>query len=289
MMCRLIRANFSRLLRSGVFRLYTAFSGGLGLFVVLMRYIDWQKNKQRYIELDLPVEFHTIDGIAFVGMLYLLFAVPVFVGIFLGTEYSDGTIRNKLVVGHKRSDIYLANLITCASGTLIGAGLNLLINFTLGTALCGLEVLTVSEITKITLFTFISLVSTTAVMVLVAMVVNSKAGASVSVIIITMIMFFTTITLANKLEQPEYYEDMAYYNTETQQMEITEHEKNPNYIEGTKRKVYQTVYDVMPTSHIYEYAMLSDEKTGKYTVYDCIILTVTTALGILIFRRKDLK
>lgn len=34
-------------------------------------------------------------------------------------EYSDGTIRNKIAVGHTRMDIYLANVIVCyAAGVL---------------------------------------------------------------------------------------------------------------------------------------------------------------------------
>lgn len=31
--------------------------------------------------------------------------------MFQGTEYSGGTIRNKLVVGHERYQVYLAALI----------------------------------------------------------------------------------------------------------------------------------------------------------------------------------
>ncbi len=36
----------------------------------------------------------------------------VFCDMFLETEYSDGTIRNKLMVGHTRKEIYCANLLT---------------------------------------------------------------------------------------------------------------------------------------------------------------------------------
>lgn len=286
-MSRLIKANFSRLFKSGIFKLYTAFSGGIGIFAVLMRYVDYQQNIEHYN--TIPPEYHTVDGIAFIGIMYLLFAIPVFVGIFLGTEYSDGTIRNKLVVGHKRSGIYFANLIVCASGTLIGAGLNLLINFTLGTALCGLEVLKANDIIKTTLYTFIALISATAIMVLISMIINSKAGASVSVIIITMIMFFATIAIENRLAAPEYYEGYSFLDEGTGEIIEIPEEKNPHYLEGTKRKVYQAVYDVMPTSHIYEYAMLVADKAVKYNAYDGIILIATTALGIILFRKKDLK
>ena len=32
---------------------------------------------------------------------------------FIGQEYSDGTIHNKIISGKKRTDIYLANFVTC--------------------------------------------------------------------------------------------------------------------------------------------------------------------------------
>lgn len=286
-MSRLIKTNFSRLFKSGIFKAYMLFSSGLSLFIIFMRYNDYQRNMVYYEQL--PPEYHTIDGVAFVGIMYLLFAIPIFVGSFVGTEYSDGTIRNKLVVGHKRTNIYFANLIVCTAGTLIGAGINLLINLTLGSAVCGLEVLTASDIIGGILYSFIALVSSTAIMVLITMFVNSKAGASVAVVVITMIMFFSTIIIQNKLSEEEYYASHSYLDEDTGTRIEIPAEKNPYYLDGTKRKVYQAVYDVMPTSHIYEYVMMFTDKANKYTVYDGIILIATTALGIILFRKKDLK
>ncbi|MDE6538754.1 MAG: ABC transporter permease [Ruminococcus sp.] len=281
-MNKLISANFARLFKNGAFILYMIFSGGLSLVMIFMRYADYHKHMEYYNNID-PT-YHTVDSIAFIGLLYLLFAVPVFVGNFVCTEYSDGTIRNKLIVGHKRIDIYLANLIVCTAGTLMGILLHLLINFTLGIALCGIEELTVSKILKLTLFSLIAFVSLTAIMVMISMLVKSKAGASVTTLILTFIMFFASISLNNTLTAPEYYENS--FNPITMETETI---KNPDYLEGTKRKVYQTIYDVMPSSHTYELAMTSTENVGKFAGYDGIILVVTTALGIILFRKKDLK
>ena len=47
------------------------------------------------------------DSLQVVGIL-----ISIFYSLFLGTEYNDGTIRNKLIVGHKRETIYLASFIT---------------------------------------------------------------------------------------------------------------------------------------------------------------------------------
>lgn len=46
--------------------------------------------------------------------------LAVLTAFFVGTEYSDGTMRNKLIAGHGRRDIYLANLVVCiAAGMLL--------------------------------------------------------------------------------------------------------------------------------------------------------------------------
>ncbi len=286
-MSKLISANFTRLFKSGVFKLYMIFSVGISAFMILMRYLDYQRNIEEYAKL--PPEYHTMDGILFVSLLYILFAVPVLVGNFVGTEYSDGTIRNKLIVGHKRSNIYFANLIVCSAGVLIGVIIHILINCTVGAALCGMEVLTVPKILEITLYMIIAFISVTALMIMITMFVNSKAGASVAVLIVTMIMFVATLTISNKLSQPEYYEGGKYFDEETQELVEIEREKNLDYLTGTKRKIYQTIYDVIPVSHMYESAMTSTENAGKFAGYDGIILVVTTALGIILFRKKDLK
>ena len=286
-MNKLISANFARLFKSGVFKLYMIFSGGLSLFMIFMRYADYQNNMEQYAKL--PPEYHTIDEMAFVGLMFILFAVPVLVGNFVGTEYSDGTIRNKLIVGHKRSNIYFANLVVCTAGVLMGVILHILINCTVGKAICGIEVLTAKKIFEITLYMAITFISVTALMVMVAMFVNSKTGASVTVLIMTIIMFVAMSTTYQNLESPKYYEGFSYLDEDTGEIVEIPEEKNPNYLTGTKRKVYQTIYDVMPVSHIYESAMTSTENTGKFAGYDGIMLVVTTALGIILFRKKDLK
>ena len=286
-MSKLISANFVRLFKSGIFKLYMLFSAGMSAFLIIMRYTEYRNNMEQYAKL--PPEYHSIDDLVFAALLYILLAVPVLVGSFVGTEYSDGTIRNKLIVGHKRSSIYLANLIVCTTGVLIGIILHILINCTVGAALCGMEVLTVPKILKITLYIVTSFISLTAFMVMLTMFVNSKAGASVAVLILTIIMFFASLTIYSKLNSPEYYEGYSFLDEETGEIIEIPEEKNPHYLTGTKRKVYQAIYDIIPVSHIYEATGQSTENSKKFAVYDGIIFIVTTSLGILLFRRKDLK
>lgn len=51
----------------------------------------------------------------FIGMMALGAALAIFAGFYTGVEHSDGTMRNKLVTGHLRRNVYLADLLVCAA------------------------------------------------------------------------------------------------------------------------------------------------------------------------------
>ena len=67
-----------------------------------------------------------LDFILYDGALRLAVVMAIFVSVFVGTDYSDGTIRNKIVLGHYRHSIYLANLIVCVSAAIIMQAAHLL-------------------------------------------------------------------------------------------------------------------------------------------------------------------
>ena len=100
-MRKLLSANFSRLWRSKFFSfvlLTAALMSGLLLFVN-------QFNSASSIKyMDFPF---------FSQFIYNPVIFAAFITLFLGTEYSDGTLRNKLSIGHSRGSVYAANL--CAS------------------------------------------------------------------------------------------------------------------------------------------------------------------------------
>ncbi|MEG0494561.1 MAG: ABC transporter permease, partial [Clostridia bacterium] len=75
------------------------FMAGFGLFSVGMRYRN--------------APAAPIDQIFFFQAVIIGLVSPLFCGLFLGTEYSDGTMRNKLIVGQKREKIYLSSFIVC--------------------------------------------------------------------------------------------------------------------------------------------------------------------------------
>ena len=103
-MRNLLSANFLRLRKSGIFWFLLLVLFAFGLLTTLQRVIDqmqWKWNTRFYLTVDL-----------FVYALFLGFGMAAFIPLFFGAEYSDGAIRNKLIIGHSRLSVYLSHLIT---------------------------------------------------------------------------------------------------------------------------------------------------------------------------------
>ena len=101
-MTNLMISGFKRLLKNRAFQITAAVVAVIGLFEIFMMYRD------SIIEMDTPYLGGGLFSFAALGVFALAAVVPLFVG----SEYSDGTIRNKVVVGHHRASVYLSLLLT---------------------------------------------------------------------------------------------------------------------------------------------------------------------------------
>ena len=110
-MSKLLRANFSRLVRSKIFWLCAVVMLLVSAGCVILFSLDAYSPSEE-------VGFY-IDFFAFTLAPYTALFSAAFTVLFLGTEYSNRTIINKLIIGHTRAHIYLADLITCLVGSVI--------------------------------------------------------------------------------------------------------------------------------------------------------------------------
>lgn len=285
-MYKLLSAEFIRLRKSFAFRLGLCFSAGLGSFIVLMRFMDVKQNAKIYAELG--PEYKNADGLIFVGGIYLIFAAAVFIGIFVGTEYGDGTIRNKLAVGHKRRSIYLSKLAVCGTACLLMHLLYIIVCLIMGKLLLGGTTMQADEMLLFTAAGMTAMLAMAAILLLISMSVQNKAG-SVICLLLTMILLFAALTIWQRLSAPKYHEEYAYLNEETGEVIKGEKEENPKYLSGTKRKIYEFLNDFLPVSQLYQIVLNDAGHLGRIMVYDCLIVLLTAGAGIVIFEKKDLK
>lgn len=276
-MRKLLRANFSRLFRDKVFlaSCTVMFLAGLGL--PLLHYLDNLKNNEGW----------TTDSTCFVYAFFVPILLSLLTALFVGTEYSDGTMRNKLIVGHKRYCIYLTNLIVC-----VVAGVILCLAYLVPHTGLGLLVLGNFKTGTVKLFIYIGLsfaltAAFAALLVLISMLCHNKAYSTAGCILLVFTLLFAGIRITSALNEPEYYSGYSY--TENGSTITEEAERNPNYLSGTKRQIYEFLNDFIPGGQAIKLANMDAGKPALLALYDGIILIVATGFGIIFFRRKDLK
>ena len=281
-MSKLLRANFTRLWKNKLFRGCMIFMFLDAFHTVLMQYLSFKQYGGE-------MENYFSERFAFGQTVAVSIISAIFIGLFIGTEYSNGTMRNKLVIGHSRGAIYFANLAVC-----IAAALLLHVMY-VATTLIGGFILFGNFITQTGTFFSILAVSLIVVTAYAAMflpisaLITSKSAGVATVIMTSFALMILAMVINGGLSAPDIYE--AYTIIDANGEEYSEPEmKNPYYVSGIQRKIYEALYDIVPTCQAAR-IQLNDmpENPAVVPLWSSAVIVVTTAAGAVLFRRKDLK
>lgn len=294
-MIKLLKGDFIRLFKSKIFWLGVIFMAGLAGVACWTKWRDSQ---------DFPDYYNPPDGLLFVGAAYIGIVIAVVLGIFIGTDYSHGTIRNKHVVGHSRVAMYFSNLIISVTASLIMHITYIaVIVFASAVGITRSFEMSAGNIAALFFTSIFTVTALTSIFVLVCTLVTSRSIGVVSAIILSLALIITANTIYYRLLEEEYTRPYAFtiMTDSGEEIEIEQPSvKNPKYLTGTKRKVFEFFNDLLPVNQIMQF---SDGASGKqlgedgempdhtawFPLYSISLIAVTTAAGILIFRRKDLK
>ena len=237
-----------------------------------------------------------LDGI-FYGYVYIAgIPVSVLAGLFLGVEYGDGTIRNKLIAGHKRSTVYLANFLAVFAASLMMSLAYIGVICAVGIPMFGGFRSDWQIIVLMLLESVLTLGAVSALFTMVGMLWQNKAVSAAVCILLAFGLQMLTISVHSKLAAKEFYEGNVYTSDVNSDGEIEmvslEGQRNPEYVGGTKRVVYEFIYDFNPVSQGLQIADMYAEHPkhmGLLPLYSLIIIFGVTGEGIWLFGRKDLK
>ena len=272
-MNKLLMANFARLKKDKVFWIGMAFLFAAGIFSVMMKRIN--------------------DPTATADQLILIFPVLIgivsaaFCSLYIGTEYSDGTIRNKLIVGHTRSAVYLSNFIACSAAGIFMCLSYIVAVVAFGLPLLGLSEMSMGAVAVLILVAFIMVIACTALFTLLCMLNQNKSTAAVTCILFIVALLVLATFINARLEAPQYYDNYVF--TDSLGSAAAERELNPQYLTGLKREIYQFYLDFLPTGQAIEISMQSTPNLWRMPLYSLFITLVSTMGGLFCFRKKNLK
>ena len=297
-MSKLISAGFKRMFRLRSLYLCMAFialqltvniigeSGQMNMHVgVTVTTDDVSKSVQDILD---TMQFTADSHISEVSFL-LMIAAAIVIGNLIGSEHSFGTIRNKLTVGHNRTEIYFANFIVSLTAVLIMLVFGWAIIFGLAMPLGAKVVSPADELITLFLLNVLYCLVITAIFVFMATNILTKSTTLTMSIILGGAALLFKVVIFNQLSQPEYYTPRSQiFDSEGRIIgeENLDPIKNPMYIGGTRRVIYETIDTLLPCSSVTEY---SGEVNTVKVITEIGELTFCTALGLFIFRRRDLK
>ncbi len=306
-MLNLLTAELHRVRRDPICWLLLAASTLCGVFFSLM-------SSDSYFE-----DMHAIP-------FYVVLAI--FISLSIGREYSDGTIRNKIIVGKSKSLIFLSKLIFG-----LGVSLSLTIAFLLP---CMFILYTNVLVVKPALVLarlglgFVLLNAAWAVLfTVVSSLISAKGIGGIVNLALIFAMLVCSEYLKHGLSAPEYLPpDEDAYTLPLTPAEIEQIENdpfeydgfvmcfedadgtftyrkadpskvkpNPRYIKQPLRAIVNAVYSALPYDHVRGYVSCletdADEENLRqiefYPLYDALLILAFSCFGFVLFRKKEIR
>ena len=241
-MRKLLAADFAQLLRDKVF--WAAFAFMIVSTAILVVSTHNMIALDNYAPGTWTAETSMFCMLPSVGIVN-----AIWLHLFIGSDYDQGTIRNKFISGHTRRAIFFSHwLVAC-----IGALVILLASLSFGACLGG--------------YFFRSFMLSTADVAL-AMNISRKASS----VVCGMIVMIGMSTFTSFLEVELSSVLVSGWTPVT-----------------LKDHLILLLYDLLPSGQCSQINAMMFDHLARWPLYSLILIVLVTAAGYLLFRQKDIK
>ncbi|MGN0265773.1 MAG: hypothetical protein ACI4DX_15630 [Oliverpabstia sp.] len=254
-----LSANFHRLWRSQSLWL---FLGGMVCLASVFMMIQ-------YTAMDYTVP---LSRVIFLPLSLYGIAAAAFVSVFVGTDFSDGFIRNKVVSARSRNHVVFAHMITSCTGCVLVYLAVTAFSAGVGTFFFENDVTT----DRFILFLFLGIgmsIVYGSILCMTTLLCGSKTQAIIWCMLFAMLMLFLSLHTNQILVQTRFKDGAL----------------NPHYVNGFKRIFYGILHDINPCGQAAQLSAWNYFKPIRGFICNIIWILVVTCSGCAFFRRKDLK
>jgi len=264
-MIKLLNSNFYRLKKSVCFWILLIVMIYLGAFIY---------NNYNPIDTQCFYCDNKLGDVLFTFTSFICILLPIFTSLFIGTEYSDGGIRYKIIKGHTRTNIYLSNLLTsiivCFIYTFV-----FLISVNIMGFIFGNQISIPQNIFINLLVDSIMLnIFTSSLFTFIAQTISNKTSS----IIISLCAVVWSLMIPTNLQQ------------------------KISYSEGFIKKIYQLILNIIPSGQAYQIIEIANKRyldtnipkidpTNQYQIlwiYSLCLSIIISIYGIYLLNKKEL-
>lgn len=258
-MSRLLYADLYRMYCSRRFLLCAASMGAVAVMFIIMQ----------YTAMDYVV---ALDRVIFLPMSFYGIAIAALISLFVGDDFSDGVIRNKLIAGRSRSSVYLSNLIVGWTACLVIYILTTAI--TVGIGIHFFE----NNVTRKDFFVFLTLGMFTclacgSIFGMLSMLIGNKSTSVMICMGLAFAMLFLCLHTYQIVAQPEYKDGVL----------------NPHYVSGVRRGLYEFAHDFNPFGQAAQLSSMKCLNPIRWIAADILWMGIAGGLGTVLFKRQDIR
>lgn len=256
---RLLRADFYRLFRSKWLWLSVFAMLGLSLGFVSMQYSG----------MDYTV---ALDRVVFLPLSVYGVIAAAMVSLFVGEDFSDGCIRNKIAAGRSRNAVVLSHLIVCCFSCVVIYLVMFAVTVSLGLVFFENNV----PAEQLLGFAFLGLtvcVAYACVYCALTILIGSRTSGVVICMIVSFAMLFAALhTNQIVIQQP-----------------VKNGLPNPHYVSGMLRHIYVWLHDLNPTGQAAQLSAMSCQSPLRWIGVNVAWLMLCVGAGMGIFQRKNIR
>ncbi|HIR41622.1 MAG TPA: ABC transporter permease [Candidatus Egerieicola pullicola] len=272
-MSNLLSAYFSRLWREKIFWIALAFMGGCGIFFTVIQHITQQPYRDPAYPItpeEFCFNFHQLIGVV----------SAIVCCLFLGREFQDGVLRNKLIAGYPRWKIYLSGFLANAAASVL-----LALGYSLTACLCGMPVfggfvISPGEMLLLILSCVLYVTVYASLFTMIQMLTGSQVVSLVLCIVLTLGLYVSSEVIFNLFYEPVAWDGIS----------------NPNYPGDTVLGYLEMLYQFLPTGQGVlltrytqpSYVPIENVSYGLLPCYSAVLIALTTGAGLWGFSKKQL-
>ena len=222
----------------------------------------------QYTAMDYTV---ALSRVIFLPMSFYGMAVAALVALFVGEDFSDGCIRNKIIAGCSRPSIFLSHLlVSCLACTIIYL-VTTLLTAAIGCLLFEIDVSVFRFLQYLALGMGMCL-AYSCIYCTITMVCGSKTTSTVLCMGLAFFLLVACLHTNQVMIQPAYKNGAP----------------NPAYVDGFAKVVYGILHDLNPTGQAAQLSAMQVFRPIRCILCDILWMLIAGA-GCGIFHRKNIQ
>ena len=282
-MIKLLRANLLRAIKSKTLWTwliaYSIYAICMPIFIKINN-VDSSSMPEGISDLLFAINYG-LEGFPLQGV-----GVAIVTSIILGADFHNGTLRNKIILGESRSNIYLSNLLTIMIVSTAFNVVYLLFFFCISMPMFGGFVGSATTVLWFFLNGTLMMLAYASITTLIIMSCKNSTAAIITAFALLLIGMFVFLMCDNIIRAPEFIETEKL--NELGEI-IKETIRNPQYPSPTKKAFLQFVIDLFPCGQSMQISSTAYTHNWQMALYSLGMIGATSGAGIFAFNKSNLK